>query len=247
MSQKTKKFLPQEIIPIVCADKTWHESWSMKSDLLDIPHPVRVCLVGKPNVGKSTFIKNLIIRQNPPFEEIIVIHCDAKNTKEYKQLGDCVKMISEVPSPDQWEGKKKTLVICDDIDFKGANKQQAKNMSRLCGYVSTHKNISVYITQQDFHEVPCIVRRCCNCMIVWKLDDHTSMASIAVKCGLKPSHLRTIFETICTGDKDSLMIDCTVGTPAKLRKNGYKIIKQVDGLETQRQRVKDDSFEIKSK
>ena len=243
--KKVKTELPRYIIPIPCADKTFHESWGPNTDELDLPHPVRVCLVGRPNVGKSTFIKNLIIRQTPPFQEIFVIHCDAQNTKEYKQLGDNVKMLSEVPAPDQWEGKVKTLVICDDIDFKGNNKQQAKNISRLCGYVSTHKNISVYITQQDFHELPCIVRRTCNVHVLWRLDDLTSMSSIATKCGLKASNLRTIFETLATGDKDSIMIDCTTGSPYKLRVNGYKIVERVDGKDAQKQKEKDDKFLLK--
>ena len=237
--------LPDEIIPIHCADKNFQETWYKGRNLMNVPHSARVCLVGKPGVGKSTFIKNLIIRQEPPFQEIIVIHCDPQNTKEYKDLGDKVKMLSEVPAPQDWEGKVKTLVVVDDVDFKGANKQQAKNISRLAGYVSSHKNISLYLTQQDFHEIPPIVRRCCNVFVLWRLEDHTSMSQIAVKCGLKASNLRTIFDTICKGDKDSLMIDLTIRTPAKLRMNGFKVIEQVDGRDALKQKEKDDTFLLK--
>ena len=103
--------LPNKIIPISNADKSFHEKWYDKRNMLNIPHPFRACCLGPPNVGKSTVIKNLIIRQHPPFEEIFVIHCDAEHTQEYKDLGDEVHMLSSIPAPEHWEGKVKTLCI----------------------------------------------------------------------------------------------------------------------------------------
>ena len=70
--------LPNKIIPITNADKKWHERWYPGRNMLNIPHPFRCCCLGPPNVGKTTIIKNLIIRQHPPFEEVYGIHCDAR-------------------------------------------------------------------------------------------------------------------------------------------------------------------------
>ena len=64
--------LPKKILPIDNPDKEFHEAWDDKRDMLNIPHPFRSVLLGPPNVGKTTVVKNLIIRQDPPFEEIFV-------------------------------------------------------------------------------------------------------------------------------------------------------------------------------
>ena len=42
--------------------------------------------LGKPNSGKTLVIKNLLLRQYPPFEKISLIHCDGQNTQEYNDV-----------------------------------------------------------------------------------------------------------------------------------------------------------------
>ena len=66
MNKKKKKvkevdLLPNELIPIHNADKDFHESWYRGRNALNIPHPWRAVILGKPNSGKSTVIKNLLI------------------------------------------------------------------------------------------------------------------------------------------------------------------------------------------
>jgi hypothetical protein len=131
--------------------------------------------------------------------------------------------------------------------MKSFNKDQRKNLSRAFGYCSTHKNLSICLTQQDAFEVPAIVRRCANVWFLWATHDLTSLSLVASKAGLKPANLKTIFSTICTGPKDSFCIDLTDGSPAKFRKNGYQIIEQVDGKDAEKEKIKNDSFLLKNK
>ena len=105
-------------------------------------------------------VKNLLIRAKPPFEEVFVIHCDPDYTKEYDDIG--AVLLKDIPSPEDWEGQVKTLVILDDLEFKGMSKDQRRNLDRLFGFVSTHKNISCILCSQDPFNVPPIVRRCSN-------------------------------------------------------------------------------------
>ena len=77
--RKNKVKLPKELIHIKNLDKSWHESWDDKEDengldILDFPHPFRMLLCGKVNARKTNTIKNIIIRQNPPFENIYLFH-----------------------------------------------------------------------------------------------------------------------------------------------------------------------------
>jgi ABC-type cobalamin/Fe3+-siderophores transport system ATPase subunit len=214
--------LPDEIIPIPNPDKTFHESWYEGRNSLNIPHPFRACLLGRPNSGKTTVIKNIILRAKPVFQHIILIHCDPDYTKEYDDLL-CLKL-SSIPAPHEWPGQVKTLVILEDLEFKGMSKQQKSNLDRLYGNVSTHKNISCILTAQDFFNVAPCVRRMSNLFVLWASQDLDSMSTIARKAGLTAQELKELFERYAQGPKDSVWLDNTDRTPARIRINGFQVI-----------------------
>ena len=219
--------LPDKILALPNPDKEFHESWQKNRNMLNIPHPFRCVALGPPNVGKTTIVKNLLLRADPPFEEVVVIHCDSEYTKEYDDVGDNIEVLSEIPAPEDWEGLVKTLVVLDDLEFKSMNKVQKKNLDRLFGYVSTHKNISVILCSQDPFNVPPIVRRCSNLFILWRSNDLDSMATCARKTGLKSTDLKNIFEKMMPDSKDSLWLDATEKTPYPMRKNGYTLLNKI--------------------
>ena len=135
--QNNNKALPRRIIPIANADKEFHEEWKANRDPLNLPHPFRAVLLGQPNTGKTTLVKNILLRAQPEFKEMFLIHCDSEYTKEYDDVGKAVQVLSEIPPPNWWEGKVKTLVILDDLEYKGMGKEQKQNLDRLFGYCST--------------------------------------------------------------------------------------------------------------
>ena len=228
MPKKKILRLPNKIIPLPNPDKAFHEKWYEGRNMLNIPHPFRCVCLGPPNVGKTTIVKNLLLRAKPEFEEVVVIHCDGGYTKEYNDLGDSVEMLSEIPAPEDWEGETKTLVVLDDLEFKGMNKDQKRNLDRLFGYVSTHKNISCILCSQDAFNVPPIVRRCSNLWVLWRCPDLDAMSVCARKTGLRADNFNYIFNKLMLDQKDSLWIDMTDKTPYKMRKNGYTIIEKVE-------------------
>lgn len=213
--------LPNELIIFKNKDKYFHESWTKKRNMLNFPHPSRVLLCAPPNCGKTNTILNLIIRSDPAFEKIIVIHCDGDYTEEYDDID--AEIYSEVPSPADFEGDVKTLIILDDLEYKNMDKKQQGNLDRLSGYVSTHKNISVYITAQNFFNISPNIRRNLNVFIIWKSPDSANMKNISNKIGIKYDKMEQIFDTF---DKstDSLWIDKTAKTPYPIRKNGFIVI-----------------------
>ena len=242
---RRKYKLPNEILAIPCADKEFHEKWIKGRNKLNIPHPFRCVALGPPNSGKSTIVKNLLLRAKPQFEEVFVIHCDPEYTKEYDDIG--ATMLSEIPSPNEWEGLVKTLVVLDDLEFKNMNKDQKRNLDRLFGFVSTHKNISVILCSQDPFSVPPIVRRCSNLWILWKLADIDAMSICARKTGLKSESFNTLFNTLDISGHHSLWIDMTEKSPYPLRKDGYTLIEKIKQEQTERiNKYIQDEYEIDS-
>ena len=219
---KKKKKLPDRILVIKNPDKEFHEKWYRGRNKLNIPHPFRAVLLGPPHRGKTLTVKNILLREDPPFEQVKVIHCDGDYTQEYDDVD--AEMLDEIPAPSEWEGLVKTLVVLDDLEFKTMKKDQRKNLDRLFGFVSTHKHISVILCSQDPFNVPPIVRRCSNLWVLWRMDDLDSMATCSRKAGLKKEQLFNIFEKLMPLPTDSLWLDRTDKTPYPLRKNGFDII-----------------------
>jgi hypothetical protein len=216
---RKKRKLPQELLAIKCADKEFHEKWDEGRDKLNFPHPFRAVLTGPPNTGKSTCVKNIILRADPPFKKVTVIHADPENSKEYDDLGDGVELIKNIPMPSEWSHDDKTLVVVDDIEMKDLAKEQRRALNRLVGYVSTHKNISVCVCTQDWFNIPTIVRRCGNVWILWVSPDSNNMANIGRRIGI--DNFNDYATRVLPEFRDSLWIDMTDGTPYPRRKNGF--------------------------
>ena len=238
--KRPKMRLPNEILALPNADKAFHEKWTKHRNILNIPHPFRCVALGPPNCGKSTIVKNLLLRAKPPFEEVKVIHCDPDFTQEYDDVG--AEMLSEIPAPEEWEGEVKTLVILDDLEFKGMNKQQKRNLDRLFGFVSTHKNISCILCSQDTFNVPPCVRRCSNLWILWRCPDLDAMSTCARKSGMSAKSFNTVFDQLDLNGHNSLWIDMTDRSPYPMRKNGFTIVTKVEGSKSKKETIADDSL-----
>lgn len=228
---KKQATLPKKIIPIPNRDKEFHESWKKNSDELDFPHPFRAVITAPPNTGKSTIIMNLIMRQKPVFKKFIIIHCSPDETKEYDILGarkseehpkSNVEIRGDIPDPKSFNGKIKTLVVLDDIEYKNLNKTQLSYLDRLFGFVSTHMNVSIIATAQVFFNLPPAIKRMANVLIIGKLNDRTAMNAIASKVGMN-INLFQAYMKLLTDVHDTLWIDLTEKTPYPIRKNGYEI------------------------
>jgi hypothetical protein len=234
MPKRKRHRLPDRLLHLKNSDKEFHESWTGQRNMLDFPHPFRAVFLGPPNVGKSTTVKNILIRADPPFERVTVIHCDPPTeehdgTKEYADLGDGanVDIRGDIPKPSEFDPTAgKHLVIIDDLELKGLCKQQRRCLDRLFGYVSTHKNISVCLCSQDPFNVPPIVRRCSNLWVMWRGPDLDAMSTVARKSGMTATNMKRIFDSFEDLAHDSLWIDRTSKTPYPLRKNGFTILKR---------------------
>ena len=221
--KKKKTKLPDMIIPITCSDKIgWTEKWTKNRNLLNLPHSFRGILAGPPSSGKTTTIKNIILRADPEFEEIIVVHYSSDDTTEWDDVNATV--VSEIPDPHDIDSDTKKLLIIEDLDLKSLNKIDMGNLNRLYGYTSSHKNLSIVLTCQNVFDSPPCSRRVSNLFIIWRQPDLTALAQLAARTGLKSKDLLNVFKKHIHDDHDSFWIDLTRNSPAKYRINGYEVI-----------------------
>lgn len=213
--------IPQKLVDIKNCDKTgWTEKWTKNraKDIANFPHPSRIALIGPPSVGKSFICKHLLMHQKPMFKEVYIIHGDADVTSEYEDIEPTMQM-NEIPPVEFWDGKVKTLCILDDVEYSNLSREQMARLNKLFRYVSSHKNVTLYVTHQSFFELPNLVRKLCNIFILWKPRSTTELKLIANRIGIKPETLIEIFETHCPSYRDNLTVDFNIGTPAVFRKN----------------------------
>lgn len=218
--------LPNKIIKIANVDKKFHESYHKGRNPCDLPHPFRLCILGRVGMGKSTLAKNILIRcqlGNHPFQELIVIH-GSEDSKEWEAC-DPTMILSDIPDPsDLTMNKKKSIIIIDDFEFQNLNKQSLKNLSSLFRFVSSHHNFSIIICYQSFFDVPPIIKKCCNVFILYRPNDSDELKTIARRVGLKGHIMVDLFDQVLTDKRDTLMIDMIEGSPCPYRKNLYEPI-----------------------
>jgi len=218
--KKEKKQLPNVLIPIKCSDKEgWTESWDSKRNWLNIPHPFRLVATRPPSSGKSTAIKNIIVRAKPPFKEIIVVHLDPEGSDEWNDVNPI--MAQKIPEPTSFDRKKKRLLIFEDLNLSEMSKTDKAKLNRLFGYASSHCNLSIAITSQNAFDCPAPIRRMANCWVIFKQPDLNPLITLASRTGLKSKHMLYIMSRMLNQPHDSLWIDLQRNSPAPYRLNGY--------------------------
>ena len=241
VKKKKKIRLPHKLLYIPSCDKDFIEKWNKSRDPLDFPASFRIILCGKPGCSKTMMIKNIVMRvqsSKKPFERIMVLHQD-KRAREYNDIDATV--MTSLPENDFWMGydsdsededsddepeRPKTLMIIDDICFRDMPKRQTVLLDRLCGFISTHCNVSLAVLNQDVFAIDPIIRKCCNVWCIWRPSDNDQLMTISRRCGMKSKDLEYLFEKYAPGDLDSILVDQTSGTPYPLRLNGFNIIEK---------------------
>lgn len=202
----------------------WYEEWTEDRNLLNFPHPYRCIVSANPGSGKTNLIKNILLRAKPYFQTIFLCHFDDE-TKEYNDVD--VFRLDELPDArsNLFTTKKKQLLIIDDYDFASLNKFQLSNLRSLFKYASTHKGLSIIIATQDFFNLPALIRRLSDVYFIWKGSaDIDSLMLIGRRIGFSKPEFKKLMD-MCVNKFDNICVDFTIGSPAKIRHNGYTLVK----------------------
>ena len=216
------------------------ESWKDPGRTLAcLPHPCRVLALGGVGRGKTNTLKLLFLEHQKtktknPFLELIVVSPDSSNEWVDAQP---TMVINNLPSPEMFNPDKKTLLIIDDFELTGLNTAQKKALSTLFRYVSSHCNVSIYMSFQSFMDCPSIARKCASTFILWDSASRLERSMICNRVGLPKGSLDYLFKYVANGEYDSIMIDRTVGTPHFIRKNLYEPIDE-DHMEHEMKRLR---------
>ena len=140
-------------------------------------HPFRWGLFsGGPGRGKRNLVLCVlhhIMTKDAPYDTITVIHLD-KTSKEYEILEDSAPVfrlltIEEdgVPTPETWSPDERNLLVIDEINHGGLSRAETGALSRLFGYASTHKNLSIILQAQCAFETSPQIRRYLNMVTLY--------------------------------------------------------------------------------
>jgi hypothetical protein len=210
------------IIAFKNKDKGFQEKWNPKRDLLDMPWAFRAVFCGPPSSGKSTIVKNIILKARPLYKKVLIVHYGGEGTQDYDEIdGIEVVPLSGLPDPvDINPRKEKMLLVLEDVPLSSINREQKQKIDRLYGYSSSHRGVSVICCAQDAFDVPVGARRSSNVFVLYKQPDLNALQTMASRTGFTTSEFRNLFK-LCKNKHDSIMIDLTEGTPAPLRFNAY--------------------------
>ena len=228
------------------ADKKHHEVWHPDSDLASFPCPSRIVLCAKPNGGKTTVVLNLLLKANPPYKKIFLMHPSLRATGDTETDDDDVDEYSEevpeykhvdfsplydFPNPKFFDNdcKKQDLLI-DDIELKTLTKEQKKRFNKILSYSSTHYNLTVVLTSQDiFTQLPVCALRFCNVFFLWRYSDLNYQRMILNRMGISKKTIEKVLDEMSGyGVHDFLTVDTTLDTPQKFRKNLYVPLKHLE-------------------
>lgn len=227
---KKKKIppLPSYTVIIKNQDKDtgWNEKWKEGQNIGLLPHPFRLVALGNVGRGKTNTIKQLFLRHQSSrrkFKKLFIITCDV----ESREWLDCEPDIltDQMISLEDFDENVKTCVVIDDWEMIRINKEDQRKLSTLVRFISSHRNVSILLSFQSFFDCPPIARKCATQFLLYKPNSKQELDTIANRCGLTVETIRHIFKHICNDPYDNLMVDLSVRTPARLRKNIYTIIK----------------------
>ena len=230
--KKAGKKFKKEIFPFLSADKGHEERWYPGRDPMDFPKPIRAVFAGSPSCGKTRSVLNVILRSN--FHKVYVLHEDP-NTREYEACGATI--LNELPPNEFWMGgdesdtdsdsdsdnekeKPPICLVIDDICYaERFNKVQAARLNRVCGFISSHFNVSLLLCAQDFTELPAIARRCSQYFAIWRPTCLDNLNTIGRRVGFNSAQMRDLFDSHVKDFEDCVVFDKSVRTPYPLRKN----------------------------
>ncbi len=146
---------------------------------------------------------------------------------------DPTVILSDFPEPEDLvtgadDEMLKTCVIIDDFDLSRLTKTQQVNVSKLFRYLSSHNNISIMCSYQDFFSIPIIIRKCATQFLIYKPRNNDELTVISKRVGIKRDEMHNIFNREIKTKRDCLLIDLSCPEEFMIRKNIFTVLNIAD-------------------
>ena len=192
-----------------------------------LKHPMRMVICGATGSGKSNILLNIIRVMSNTFENIIIFTQDKSETL-YKYLENTI------PEIRIFEGIKsvlnfnfnsiqdeQTLIIFDDMCIESLKDQKdicelfirGRKMAQGCG-------LSLIYLTQSYFQVPPIIRKQMNCLILRKINGTRDLNAILRECSIGKENkdkLSKMYELCCDPDDITAFLFIDLGASEKDR------------------------------
>ena len=132
---KNKK-LPRGFLQLpINPDKKMHEKWHDKNgnvarSISNPPRPYRAIFCADPSRGKTFQAQQLILKAQPMFDYLFVVHPYSEGTTEWNEL-EPTEILPEIPDPSFWEDYADGRICLILEDYEIRNKEDQKALSSL--------------------------------------------------------------------------------------------------------------------
>ena len=213
------KKLQPAVIPVQCTDKTF-DTKPAQDHPCSMPRGSRIAVVSDPGRGKSSFVKNCIVR-SAPWAAVYVIHGMA-DSQEY-DLIEHTKLTFEEATPEYFaaEAKKHNkapcAIIVDDYAYADMNKKEKANAYKMVQHTCTHLNFTCWLASHSLTQLVPRLRRACDIMCVWPPTTGGSdqVPYLARSLGIERALLQEAFDECLERGKYSFL--CIYQDPPKGR------------------------------
>lgn len=221
-----------ELIIFDCVDKKDQEHWTQSRSFINKPRPYRLALIGPPNSGKSSICKNLILQANPEYSSVFVI--SNGSSKEWEDFSDLQISVDELHDDNAINiftsdvvGHR--IVIIDDVEMVSINKKLRSFFNMLFKHVSSHYNLSIVVSIQEYKMLPIELRANLNifCLSL-NIKDVESISILGKKIGLSYKQFKKLFTDLKNTTENKqfsyLVIDNTTNSPVPASLNFFQKI-----------------------
>jgi hypothetical protein len=207
-------------------------------ETMPLKHPFQMCIVGCSGSGKSNILLNIIQKMSNTFEYIRIFtqnkdeqlynFLSSKIEKPFLEIYEGIQSIEET-NIDELEDAQ-YLFIYDDMCIEKEQKQDnIKGMYVRGRKLAQRQGVSNIYLSQSYYQIPPIVRKQMNCLILKKINGKRDINSILRECSLNADkeQLQNIYD-YCVKSKEDitncLFIDFGASDEARFRKNFDEIL-----------------------
>lgn len=220
-----------ELIIFHCDDKKDNEKWTQSRSYINKPRPYRLVLVGPPGSGKSSICKNLIVQATPEYSKVFVIANGS--SYEWSDYCDVLLTVDELSKEtlniftEDVVGQR--ILIIDDVELQHVNKTKKEFFNMMFKHVSSHYNLTVIVSIQEYKMLPIELRANINVFCIsLNIKDTEGISVLGKKIGLSYNQFKNLFINLKNSIENKqysyLVIDNTNKSPIQLSINFFNKI-----------------------